>query len=515
MREKKQVLYNVFLLLALVYTFSYVFWFRWNDAFFFLNRSQIFEKDIMEIGSMFLLNLWSRVVGFGVLQANILAWILCMLSLAFPFFLLLKKKERKQNLGNLCLAVALMGAFTHNLYNPDAPTVFFLSILTAVILKFGLSKPSLILCIGGLVAALACIRFPNIVIVPMLFFLFFLSKEKFLIKLRNALWFVSAFLVSYVLMVCLMSRRWNFFAYFSETLRESFALADVAHGFYTLFHSYVFSLLYLSWRLILLLALFFLWRRLGLFERKSTTICFSMILLAFLILGRAEATVGGFKEIFGGLVMTLVLYGMRCRTCHMRLSIMEGLVMLMFIFVPVAGSDTGLMKIYPFSIVLFLILSNRLKIFDTHRMNSLALVMPFLFFSVYAFSADFFKERKYECWSTVPNLHQFVSNKQETYFLTMLKEFNNSEYEGDVLIYGSCSHILYVALEKKLPLLMPFYMGADDSQMIEWASRAMANDHSLVTVDFTNSQKLGRYMENVGAKIIKEQQYCTTYSFEN
>ena len=515
MREKKQVLYNVFLLLALAYTFSYVFWFRWNDGFFFLNRSLIYEKDIMEIGSMFLLNLWSRVVGFGVLQANILAWILCILSLVFPFSLLLDKRERKQYLGNLCLAVALMGAFTHNLYNPDAPTVFFLSILTAVILKYGLSNPSLIMCIGGLVGALACIRFPNIVIVPMLVLLFFLSKEKFLIKLRNALWFVLVFFVSYVLMVCLMSGRWDFSVYFSETLKESFALADDAHGIYTLFHSYVFSLFYLSWRLILLLALFLLWWRLGLFEKKSTTICFSVILLALLFLGRAEVVVGGFKELFGGLVMVLVLYGMRCRGLYMRLSIMEGLTILMFIFVPVAGSDTGLMKIYPFSIVLFLILSIRLRIFDNHRLKSLALLMPFLLFSVYAFSADFFKERKYECWSTVPNLHQFVSNRQETYFLTMLEEIRNSECEGKVLIYGSCSHILYVSLQKKLPLLMPFYMNADDPKMIEWASKAMTNDHSLVTVDFTKSQKMRGFMEKVGAKIIKEQQYCTAYSFED
>lgn len=497
----------LFLLIALLYTFSYTLWFRWADGFFFLNRSQIYDKDIMELGSMWLLNLWTSIVGFDILSANILAWLLCVGALVVPYIALQTIEERRNNIYYLAIGILLMGCFTFNLYNPDAPSLFFLSCLSTLLLKYGcIGKYKIVLLGGILTGILMSVRFPNVVALPMVL-VYILFKEKGVLnRTKYSLAYSIISLTAYVSIICMLSRRIDFVNYFTASMKEALYLSDEEHGLYTLFHSYVFSLIPIAKKTIILVGATLLALKVKVFAKWYFGLLFSMFIFGFLYFIDGINTVNGFRETFGGCTLALLLAISIFNKKDKNL-VADYALLSCFIFVGAAGSDTGLMKIYFFAVVACMIVLLNKDIVNKHKAACIFTICPLVLFSIYSFSAVFFIDHKYESVSKIPNITQFVSN-QENCKIQQYYNIGKKNDGNELFMYGHHAHYVYVALEKRPPFLMPFYMKSEDEKLIMLVFEQMSTFNNCVLVDLTNSEIMKQFALDKGLQVNSEGDYC-------
>lgn len=458
----------------------------------------------MEIGALFLLKNWTNIVGFNILSANILAWILAMGSLLIPYYFLQSTIERKANINYLTIGILFTGCFTYNLYNPDAPTLFLTSCLATVILyNIENVKCKTIMLIGVLIALLISVRFPNIVVLPMICLFLTLAGNNTRSKIKNIVVCCLTSAITYIGIICLLSGRIDFYGYFSTAITEGLQLSDDAHGFYTLFHSYVFSLIPMIWKTGTLFSIFLFSYIVKLYRKWYYGLIVSLLLIFVLHKLGGINYVNGFREMFGGCVI-LILFHYSWIHRKDKIELMRYFILFLLMFVGVAGSDTGLMKIYHFSVVVFLIITLRERILSKYKNECKFLLLPTLMFSIFSFYSPFFENKKYEVFSKINNVTQFMSSEEEKKIKEAAMAIKAVKKTEKLIIYGSKAHVIYSMFNIKLPYLMPFYMKAEDTKQIELAIRNAKKLHNATIIDLTNSEVLKQAAIQKGMKKISD-----------
>lgn len=182
--KRTQVLKYVFLALAILYTFVFVvFGFgNYMDPFYWMSMYERYDvNSYMYCGTIALGYVWMKCFGATVFSMRVLGWLLSVVSLAMPYFFLLEKTVRRKNVHWLAFAYCLLGYAVFQEFSPGSLSVFFISLLSIVLVKYFENRKYVAFI--PLVMALAIVsRFPNVVLLlfmPLIVLINgFLKKQK-------------------------------------------------------------------------------------------------------------------------------------------------------------------------------------------------------------------------------------------------------------------------------------------------------------------------------------------------
>ena len=139
------------------------------DPFYWLYKYRVMEGGWMACGTILAGGAWVRLFGAELLPLRVLGWLCVVIAIALPYCCLLSREERRANIHWLAVAYALMNYGAFQEFSPGALTVPLLSLLWVMMVRYG-RKPSVGLAVAiGLVAGVTVtVRFPNILVVPVL-----------------------------------------------------------------------------------------------------------------------------------------------------------------------------------------------------------------------------------------------------------------------------------------------------------------------------------------------------------
>lgn len=201
------VIFGLSVLLSLAYLFVGLGLI--TDQFYWIYLFKDYRGDPMTVGSLWLGNVWGRLVSDSLISYRILKWLIELLSLYAAIRIESIYKEKGSVL--LCaLSLLLIGYGWQNEYSPTVVTNFFI-VLTVVAFSRYTRENSVraVIGMGTMAGVSAVMRFPNIVSLPIIVFLMLLfgltnhSKVKKII-VHVFIMTITTLLVWWVAMALLM-----------------------------------------------------------------------------------------------------------------------------------------------------------------------------------------------------------------------------------------------------------------------------------------------------------------------
>ncbi len=159
----------VLLLSALAYSLLWVVCGAGNpmDPFYWLTKYELLESGFMACGTIAIGHAWIALFGRTICSMRVLGWLCTTAAVALPYCLLLDREQRRRNIHWLGLTYWLVGYGSFQEFSPGTISVLLLS-LTVVMLFDKAAYRGRWLVWGLLLAALVLVRFPNILVLPIL-----------------------------------------------------------------------------------------------------------------------------------------------------------------------------------------------------------------------------------------------------------------------------------------------------------------------------------------------------------
>ena len=168
------------LLFAIGWTLWYVFAGLGNplDPNYWLYKYSSLEAGWMSAGTILVGGIWVRIFGTELLSLRILGWLSVAVAILLPYMCLLSKEQRRGNIHWLAAAFALMNYGAFQEFSPGTLTVLCLSSCWVALIRYR-RNPSLKRAVGiGVLAAITIfVRFPNVLILPVILLGLMLPKE--------------------------------------------------------------------------------------------------------------------------------------------------------------------------------------------------------------------------------------------------------------------------------------------------------------------------------------------------
>lgn len=192
---------------VLAWTFWYVLAGMGNmmDPLYWLHKYTHAEGGWMACGTIMLGHLCTTLFGSQLLPLRVVGWLSVVAAIALPYITLLTKEQRRNNIHWLALAYALMNYGAFQEFSPGTLTVLCLSITWVVAMRYARSEYwGWLLGLGLITAVAVLIRFPNILIMPIVLGLLFARPTQTIAhRLRHAgLYLLIAALVTAALYLC-------------------------------------------------------------------------------------------------------------------------------------------------------------------------------------------------------------------------------------------------------------------------------------------------------------------------
>lgn len=350
----KRVKY-VCLVLSIVYSLSFLFWnVDLVDNFYWINRTNFYQQDFMNILSDAVCKIWLGVFGKSVLALRFLGWLFYASSMVLLYMCLLPKKEWVKNLHFLALGFVFMATGTQRMFTPDSPTVLCMALATIVLVRHYYTTKIygcyLLAVIGALASAF---RFPNILLFPITIFLavvFDVCMKKYSVKnsIRYLLLSTLLFLFAYVSIVVVLSGRLDFLTFALDgVLHHKVGPSHNIGNLISMYKGTYFSQLANCASLFIL---FYLTKRLlRLVERKMLKMVLGFLIAIVIIFIQIKYSVlnaAGYGYFYGLLAILFTLFiEVKSSDVIFKVSCWS---FILISLVGIAGSDCGIMKLMPY-----------------------------------------------------------------------------------------------------------------------------------------------------------------------
>ena len=172
------------LLFSIGWTLWYVFAGYGNpmDPFYWLYKYRTLEAGWMSAGTILAGAGWVRLFGAELLPLRILGWLCVACAIILPYLCLLSKEERSRNIHWLAIAFALMNYGAFQEFSPGTLTVLILAAcwILLVIYRRREQSKGFAIALGALAGLAIFVRFPNILVVPVLLVAMSLREGKWI-----------------------------------------------------------------------------------------------------------------------------------------------------------------------------------------------------------------------------------------------------------------------------------------------------------------------------------------------
>lgn len=357
----KKVASFVLLFFSLIYSLQFIFWSIWPDALYYLNILPFWKDNILITGTLAIGNAWCEVFGHTLISLRFFNWIVCIVSLLIAYFGLCRNNSNKKGLLLLAITIFYMGYTNKNMYNPDTFTT-----CATVLLAIGLirrfekksSEKSFIIFMPIVSGFAIWCRFPSIVLLLLVPFCLFINdiiinKEKSQFVIIEILAYIIGSVFSYYFLLCLVLSKFNGLPDIIQSLTGM--EPDPTH---TYKHMLLFywqdlwrTLQEFVWPIIIAFAGFFVALK---FKKPLFITVIVAIVLSLWLSSLADhhCCYSWYKYIS---ITIFVIMFVRCIKDSKSDNIVKAFYPLIILFacgvVNIAGSDTGIQNLFPYSII--------------------------------------------------------------------------------------------------------------------------------------------------------------------
>jgi hypothetical protein len=353
----KNITNKVGILLILLILIAYSIYFNFYgidlvDSFYNYNSFKNFSFQSAS-GLVFLTqfagNLVFKYFGDTLLHYRIVNSLIYVIVFLIPLVLVPKAKLNSNYFFLILLVFILYSPMIQNILNYDTFSYFALIVLICVLINyFKNSSVTKVLFLGILSAVAIGFRFPNIIVIPILMFLLLLVNY---LNFRKTIWkdlliYCSTVALSYSLIVLLF-----FGSYSDYTQSLTSDVSDSGYQMIDLLKSYFngFLQIILYTTLILFAFLYYKFKE-NLFPNRKIDyligILFFIIFYYFLIFNKSFGWQLSLflSSIFIATSLLYFIYSINQDSRNNNFQIITLIAMLLFLFVPAAGSNTGLTR---------------------------------------------------------------------------------------------------------------------------------------------------------------------------
>lgn len=343
-------------LLYFLYQFYFIFFgLDFQDTFFHISRSISNDPFVMTFFTYKVGYWFSLMFGDDVLTFRIFNLILYSFAL-FITFLLADKKHFKYFL-LLILTSFYLALLNWNIFGYDTLSFVFLIFTFVFLMKFIETKKSYYFLFLSLFSALAIVsRLPNLVLIGVVVFSFLLinkSNFQFVVKTISTYLILLAIFISLLVFI-----NYGSFTFFVNQLEQAIKNTEVDHGLTDLLVNYWKHLIKISWIIAFLIGLYIVYYFIQ--KSKANKFLIALPLIAAIYIYYKKIYGSEFNEkvaffltaIMFSLIVIQIFTNITKSKAFLLKENLLMIVILMFIFLPIIGSNTGLKKT-AFIIVLF------------------------------------------------------------------------------------------------------------------------------------------------------------------
>lgn len=501
------------LLLTVAYSLNFLFWdLTLVDNFYWINRTDFYRTDFMNILSDYTLRLWLALFGRSVLAMRCLGWLFSAGSLVLMYLCVQTREQARANLYFLAAGFVFLGMGTQRMFTPDSPTVLCLTVATVCLVRYYRRVyGSAYYVLAAVGAAAACFRFPNILLFPFCAMLaagYDLHARRVPARtlLGRAALAAVLFLVLYAALVGVLSGRTDLLAFASDGVLHH--KVGPSHAFGRLIHIYKGTFFWhLSNCAALLLMFYLLGRTVRLIRQRWICLAAVPVIVAVMIRFFVINTEG--YTSFWGVWVILCLLILEY-TSESREEKAACVTFILLSLVGIAGSDCGMLKLAPYCAVVAPVGLAWYSMRYGQPPYFRYVLAVLLILSVTADMMDVCRHTATVNGNKCLAHIRMEPGKRDAYE-SILRDV--ARYGGDKddnvyygLLYG---HTMYALTGSRPQWYSTFWMYKDDSAELSALVALMRSGRGRVLFDFSRSDP--EYFVRHGLRLVGRTGYCNIY----
>lgn len=446
-----------FFVLALLYSFSFTTWTMWCDPYYWLCMFDFYDNAKMSFLSCLIGKLFVSVIGRSVFYTNILGWLFSLGSVLTLYFGLLKQEEWGRYLNFLSLGLILLAGWTQNMYNPDTPTLLIFSILTVIIYKCKAFSLSSVMAVGLLLGLNVLVRFPNLLAIPVVALSVFVLNKINNIQVGQNLYRVilMALIATVIPLAVWIDLNLN------STELNSFS-AGQTHAISNLLNSYCLGAEVAIFKTSIIIGVVILPQ----FLHKNRVLKWVLpiaLLGTLFLLNYWHSECLGWRPSYAYVVMAGMVY-LAYKTDSTD-ECVRTLCFISFSLVSAAGSDTAMLKTFPYMAAFAPLVLIR---YDKKYGISSYLTSVLLVITIYSviYNWGYYKERGPYSLSDNRHMSLLVPREDMEYTNEVIRVSRKYAIdEKKVIFYGyRYSYMCYVASDSAAPFELSFWQRGTDAE---------------------------------------------------
>lgn len=501
------------LFFSLIFSFSLILGGVTGDTFYWLNRTYFYQEEPLTAFTIWLINIWTSLTERSIFSYRILGWMTCIISICIPYFSLLKKKEYTHYLHLLAAGIILFATGTYKLFNPDTTTVLCLSFIFTLLIKYYKTQNIWFVFISSIIAGVSiAFRFPNVVVVPLIFILF-LAHNCFILKKRNIHIYIQALLTAVISLIvylvlikvlCNSNDVISLIAYKIQNPTEGANSHNLSYIITNYKNSFMYQMGFISTTFIVTYIIK------SIYEIKRTNL--TLVVLSLLFLLGLFIIVNKAIDIFALTVIIYVCYIAITTKGNPKLQI-QIYTLVGLALVGIAGSDTGISKIYPFiAISIPVLLVYYLKTYKVTLLEK-GLFLTFLIYTIIQNTDSMLQNNRTVNYYPLHHIH--VTQKDADYWNDIMNDIKDYRNEN-IIFYGVYGHSLYTISNAKPVYTYSFWMYKDDQQELNRMFTSIKRQPNCLLVDLrkNNSPFFNDEIKNLQMKLVKTTNKYNIYYYK-
>ena len=471
---------KVFLLIiSLLFSFSLIFWGVTGDTFYWLNRTHFYQEEPFTALTIWIIKIWVNLTQNSLLSLRILGWITCIIAICIPYFSLLKKTEYAKNLHFLSIGIILFATGTFKLFNPDTTTVLCLSLIFTLFIKYQKKQSKVIVLFLGIIIGFSiAFRFPNIVVLPFVVTVLFfynhtILEERISKTIAQCLLIVFVSLIVYYIIISFLCNTDNIFYFLLNKIKnptEGAATHSLSNILKTYKNSFINQVGIIFTELIIILLI----KRILPTRKTYSLIIQCLIFLLSLFIVTKVAI-----NIFALSAILLLLYS-SVNSTDKKLQINICFIITLS-FVGIAGSDTGIAKIYPFMAVIMPVFLVRYTQNNNLSTFKKGIFITFLIYTVIQNIISVLQYKSTVDYSTMKYIH--VSKSDAIFWNKALNDIKVYP-QDNIIFYGVSGHAFYTITQTTPIYNYSFWMYKNDEDELNRIFDKIKNRQNCLLVDF-------------------------------
>ena len=505
MKPFKDILNNSFLnyiilFITLLYSLVFIYFgIDFTDTFYYINLCKDYTSSPMIMLTLLIGKVWMLLFGDSLISFRVLNWAIWILSVLLPFFLLIPSNSRRGNLKYLSISIFLITILNSNVFGGDICTLLFLALSASLVIKYYRTNRLMYLLLYGFSSSLLIlVRLPNILILPASAVLISiieysqnfqkLPKKNILISCIKKLCIYLAVSIGFYVLIILIV--FGSLSEFTSNVSLSIMSLDKSHTLVSMVRVYIRDFVKIFQYMGVCFIIFTLLNNklnFNLLIKNILALSACVLLILFL---KVEIGIGKYNWNISLFYSAIVCSIIICSSIlYIKNKEYSGLVFLSVIvilaIIPIIGSNTGLLNLSSFLIVILPVLPTSNQNIINKIPHIGYLVVIFFLFVIYTKMMVVYEDSKivdlkYEL--TNDKINHIRTTKSNVEFINnVLQEFKKIETENKpVLFYGKVSHIFYYLTTAKPLYQNSFWMPPYDLIEVKKAEQIIISKRPVV-----------------------------------